>query len=176
LTVSGVLKAIEHLFDPEPAEAALTRLKLLRVVSADIGGADLGRLIEKTFEGLTDLSDLTPEGLARRILETQTPEIQRRIDAQLPTHVLLKGRRVPIHYRWDQKPWIESRLQDFFGLREGPSLLGGKIPLTLHLLAPSRRPVQVTQDLASFWKNAYPQIRKELSRKYPKHKWPAPPS
>lgn len=175
LTVAGFLKAVEHLFDPEPAEAALTRLKLLGAISSDIDGPDLGRLIERTFGGLTDLGDLGPEALARRILETQTPEFQRRIEAQLPAHVLLKGRRVPVHYRWDQKPWIESRLQDFFGMEEGPALLGGKLPLTLHLLAPSKRPVQVTQDLASFWRNAYPRIRKELSRKYPKHKWPEQP-
>ncbi len=175
LTVAGFLKAVEHLFDPEPTEAALTRLKLLGSVSPDIGGIDLGRFIEKSFEGLTGLEDLTPEGLAQRILATLTPEVQRRIEAQLPTHVVLKGRRVRVHYRWDQKPWIASRLQDFFGMRKGPAILGIKLPLTLHLLAPSQRPVQVTQDLASFWKNAYPQIRKELCRKYPKHKWPEDP-
>ena len=57
-------------------------------------------------------------------------------------------------------------------MQEGPKILGGQLPLTLHLLAPNRRPVQVTRDLASFWKNTYPQVRKELSRKYPRHPWP----
>lgn len=175
LSVADFLKAVEHAMDPEPVEAALTRLKLIQAIPAAIGGKALGGLIERALEGLNGLSDLSPEDLARRLLETQPHDVQKKIEAQLPTHVLFKGRRVRVHYRWDQKPWIESRLQDFFGMTKGPAILGGSIPLTLHLLAPNRRPVQVTQDLASFWKNAYPQIRKELMRKYPKHKWPEEP-
>lgn len=82
------------------------------------------------------------------------------------------GRRVRVHYVAGQPPWIASRLQDFFGMREGPRILGGRVALTLHLLAPSQRPVQVTSDLAGFWERHYPSIRRELMRKYPKHAWP----
>jgi ATP-dependent helicase HrpB len=63
-------------------------------------------------------------------------------------------------------------LQDFFGMKEGPSVCGGRVPLTLHLLAPNQRPVQVTTDLAGFWERHYPSIRRELCRKYPRHAWP----
>ncbi|HYY52711.1 MAG TPA: ATP-dependent helicase C-terminal domain-containing protein, partial [Myxococcales bacterium] len=63
-------------------------------------------------------------------------------------------------------------LQDFFGLARGPSICNGRVPLTLHLLAPSGRAQQVTQDLAGFWERHYPAIRRELMRKYPKHAWP----
>ena len=78
----------------------------------------------------------------------------------------------PVHYEADQPPWIESRLQDFFGLARGPSVAGGPHPLTLHLLAPNGRAVQVTSDLDSFWRNHYPALRRELGRRYPRHAWP----
>jgi len=171
LGVADFLKTVEHAMDPEPVEEALSRLKTFGAIPADIKGRDLIALVERAFEGVEGLAGLSPEDLARRFLETQGPDVKRQIDALVPTHVPLKDRRVGVHYRWDQKPWIESRLQDFFGMNQGPAILNGKVPLTLHLLAPSRRPVQVTQDLASFWKNAYPKIRKELCRKYPKHAW-----
>jgi ATP-dependent helicase HrpB len=71
---------------------------------------------------------------------------------------------------------VESRLQDFFGMKTTPTVLNGTTPVTVHLLAPNYRAVQVTQDLSGFWKNHYPEIRKELSRRYPKHAWPEDPS
>ena len=86
---------------------------------------------------------------------------------------LPSGRQVTVHYDSGKPPWIESRLQDFFGLKETPRI--GKTPVVVHLLAPNRRPVQVTTDLAGFWERLYPQVRRELSRRYPKHKWPEKP-
>jgi ATP-dependent helicase HrpB len=85
---------------------------------------------------------------------------------------LPNGRKATIHYPLNRNPWIESRLQDFFGLTKTPTVLENTLPLTLHLLAPNQRAIQVTQDLESFWKNQYPEIKKELSRRYPKHAWP----
>jgi len=86
---------------------------------------------------------------------------------------LTGGRQVKVHYEPGKPPWIESRLQDFFGMRETPRI--GNAPVVVHLLAPNHRPVQVTSDLAGFWERLYPQVRKELSRRYPKHKWPEKP-
>jgi ATP-dependent helicase HrpB len=83
------------------------------------------------------------------------------------------GREVKVHYEPGKPPWIESRLQDFFGMRDTPRI--GGAPVVVHLLAPNHRPVQVTSDLAGFWERLYPQVRKELSRRYPKHKWPEKP-
>ena len=77
-----------------------------------------------------------------------------------------------VHYEANQPPWIASRLQDFFGMRETPAVARGAVPLVVRLLAPNQRPVQVTSDLAGFWERLYPQVRKELSRRYPKHDWP----
>jgi ATP-dependent helicase HrpB len=93
-----------------------------------------------------------------------------------PTRMRLpSGRQAPIHYETAKPPWVASRLQDFFGMRETPRIANGKVPLVIHLLAPNQRPVQTTSDLAGFWERLYPQVRRELSRRYPKHAWPENP-
>jgi ATP-dependent helicase HrpB len=66
-------------------------------------------------------------------------------------------------------------LQDFFGMRQTPAVGRGAVPVVVRLLGPNQRPVQVTSDLAGFWQRLYPQVRKELSRRYPKHAWPENP-
>ena len=86
---------------------------------------------------------------------------------------LPSGRQVRVEYRPGLPPSVSSRLQDFFGAQQGPALAGR--PLTLRLLAPNGREVQVTQDLAGFWTRHYPSIRSELMRRYPRHAWPADP-
>jgi len=85
---------------------------------------------------------------------------------------LASGRLVPVHYETGKLPWIESRLQDFFGTPTGPTICKGRVPITLHLLAPNQRAVQVTSDLGNFWRQHYPSIRRELGRRYPRHSWP----
>ena len=106
-----------------------------------------------------------------RLLDTLRPP---RLDQLAPERIGLPGgRQVKVHYEAGKPPWIESRLQDFFGVHETPRI--GATPLVVHLLAPNRRPVQVTSDLAGFWTRLYPQVRRELSRRYPKHKWPENP-
>ena len=85
------------------------------------------------------------------------------------------GSRVKILYEPGKPPVLAARIQELFGLAETPRLAGGRVPVLLHLLAPNGRPQQVTQDLRSFWENTYPQVRKELQGRYPKHAWPADP-
>ena len=114
-------------------------------------GADLGAAV---------LAALPHE--ARRALDTLAPE---RITLRRRPH-----RRRPLRRRGP--PWIESRLQDFFGTRAAPAIGGGRVPLTVHLLAPNGRAVQVTRDLAGFWTQHYPALRRELGRRYPRHAWP----
>ncbi|HGG57756.1 MAG TPA: ATP-dependent helicase HrpB, partial [Nannocystis exedens] len=101
-----------------------------------------------------------------------------RLDRIAPTHVdLPSGRRVAIHYNPDpsETPSIASRLQDFFGSEEGPRIADGRVVLVLHLLAPNRRDLQVTTDLAGFWERHYPALRRALMRRYPRHAWPENP-
>lgn len=85
------------------------------------------------------------------------------------------GRQVKVSYERGKPPWVESRLQDFFGLSRGPAVCAGRVPLVLHLLAPNRRAVQITTDLAGFWSRHYPAIRNELARRCPRHAWPDDP-
>jgi ATP-dependent helicase HrpB len=85
------------------------------------------------------------------------------------------GSRITIDYTAGETPVLAVRLQEMFGLLDTPAVAGGRVPLLLHLLSPAMRPVQVTRDLASFWKHGYPQVRKELRGRYPRHHWPQDP-
>jgi len=98
------------------------------------------------------------------------------LDKLVPSHVTVpSGSRIPILYNHGDEPVLAVRLQEMFGLTETPRILRGTVPLLLHLLSPARRPVQVTRDLASFWTNAYLQVRADLKGQYPKHYWPDNP-
>jgi len=105
-----------------------------------------------------------------------SPEQRRELERQAPEQiVLLGGRRVRVMYARGQAPFIAARLQDFFGMQAGPAILSGRVPLTLHLLAPNQRAVQITADLAAFWQRDYASLRRELSRRYPRDAWPEEP-
>ncbi|HMF77518.1 MAG TPA: ATP-dependent helicase C-terminal domain-containing protein [Bryobacteraceae bacterium] len=124
--------------------------------------------------GCTSFAELRSRDLLA-ILRSKLP--MRVIEQIAPTHVQLpNGRRAKIEYHEGRPPSVSSRLQDFFGMKESPTVARGAVPLVVHLLAPNHRPVQVTTDLVSFWKNLYPQVRRELSRRYPKHAWPETPA
>ena len=98
------------------------------------------------------------------------------LNTALPTHITVPtGSRIAIDYLAESGPVLAVKLQELFGLTETPRLAGGRVPLTIHLLSPARRPVGVTADLASFWQQGYPQVRKELRGRYPKHPWPEDP-
>jgi ATP-dependent helicase HrpB len=100
---------------------------------------------------------------------------QQRLDALAPTHLTVpSGSRIPIDYSADS-PTVSVRLQELFGLTKTPEVANGRVPLTVELLSPARRPVQVTRDLASFWARGYPEVKKELKGRYPKHYWPDDP-
>lgn len=130
-----------------------------------------GNLLAQACEGLDGLKDLARADW-RGILQAALPEAAALLERLAPGEVQLPRRRVKVRYDGEE-PWIESRLQDFLGLRTGPSV-GGR-PLVLHLLAPNGRAVQVTRDLAGFWARAYRELRPQLSRRYPRHAWPEDP-
>lgn len=99
------------------------------------------------------------------------------IQREAPTSLTLpSGNSTVVHYVPDKPPWIEAKIQECFGWPETPRILFGRVRVQLHLLGPNRRPQQITEDLASFWKNTYGEIRKELRRRYPKHYWPENPT
>jgi len=101
----------------------------------------------------------------RRVLEEVAPE----------RFQFRSGRSAKIEYAPGQPPRLGARMQEFFGMKDTPRVARGAVPLVLLLFAPSNRPVQTTSDLAGFWERWYPQVRKELMRRYPKHAWPEKP-
>jgi ATP-dependent helicase HrpB len=145
---------------PDAGFAADPAVALEQALEAACAGAASFAELERA-----DLPSLFVAGLSneqRRLLEREAPERVR----------LGGGRQVEVQYEAGKPPFIESRLQDFFGAAEGPRIVAGRVPLTLHLLAPNQRAVQVTTDLAGFWERHYPTIRRELMRRYPRHPWP----
>lgn len=138
--------------------------------------AALSAALQRLCSGRIDLDGLDDVALAEALGLALGSDAARALRQAAPDWCQLAGgRRVRIHYEPSCSPWIASRLQDFFGMDSTPVIAEGRQPLTLHLLAPNQRAVQVTQDLAGFWERHYPSIRRELMRRYPKHKWPEDP-
>ncbi|HLG02021.1 MAG TPA: ATP-dependent helicase C-terminal domain-containing protein, partial [Bacteroidia bacterium] len=104
-------------------------------------------------------------------------KLQDKIDKLAPEKILVpSGSWIKVKYQADgSQPVLAVRLQEIFGMKETPLINEGRTKLLIHLLSPAFRAVQVTQDLASFWKNTYPEVRKELRTRYPKHHWPDDP-
>jgi ATP-dependent helicase HrpB len=169
----------------DPASAAdpgfgtlAVRLALLResFPAAEIptvDGSTLEQAVVAACAGRVSLAQLRDADPRALWLAALPPAVTRLLRAETPERLRLPGgREVPVHYEAGKPPWIESRLQDFFGATSGPTICAGRVPLTLHLLSPAGRAVQVTSDLAGFWRQHYPAIRRELSRRYPRHSWP----
>jgi ATP-dependent helicase HrpB len=164
--------------DSATLPSLLARLELL---ASSLPEAGLPRVDEEEIRGVVRcvcaarraLSEIGQISVADSVLENLTGKQRDLLRRETPERVTLRsGRAVKVHYESGKPPWIESRLQDFFGMTETPCILSGRVSIVVHLLAPSGRPVQVTRDLAGFWQRHYPGIRRELKRRYPKHAWP----
>jgi ATP-dependent helicase HrpB len=140
-----------------------------------IAKLDLEPALRELCRGLKSFAELKKAGASL------IPTLEQRAGSRLLNEIapgrirLPNGPQTKINYEAGKPPWIASRLQDFFGMRETPRIANGKVPLVVHLLAPNKRPVQTTTDLAGFWQRLYPQVRRELVRRYPKHAWPEDP-
>jgi ATP-dependent helicase HrpB len=128
------------------------------------------------LNGITTLERVQRLDLAQPLYALLTWEQQRDLDRLAPTHLTVpSGSKIRIEYDTPDLPVLAVRLQEMFGCKETPRVVDGKVAVMLHLLSPAKRPVQVTKDLASFWANAYQEVRKELRGRYPKHHWPDNP-
>ena len=126
--------------------------------------------------GMRNREDLQRINLVTVLETLLTWPQKQQLDTLVPTHLVVpSGSRLAIDYSDPQSPALAVRLQELFGLTETPSIVRGRVPLTLHLLSPASRPVQVTRDLASFWREAYFEVKKDLKGRYPKHYWPDDP-
>ena len=126
--------------------------------------------------GMRRLTDLGRVDLGAALLALAPPGARRTLDRLAPSHVTVPSGSVrPIDYSDPEAPVLAVRLQEVFGLEDTPRVLGGRLPLVMHLLSPAGRPAQVTTDLASFWRGAYFDVRKDLRGRYPKHHWPEDP-
>jgi ATP-dependent helicase HrpB len=176
LIAQAALRAPRVLERLEALRALGTRLEVLRVHMPEHGVPVLpeeSSVLEEAASTATSLGDIEQTDLVELVISQLGPHERRLLREYVPERIALpSGRSLVVHYEPHKPPWVASRLQDFFGLAESPRVCAGRVPLTLHLLAPSQRPVQVTNDLGGFWLRHYPAIRRELMRRYPKHAWP----
>lgn len=167
LAAKALEAGIARFADEESLEDLLGRLEF-----AGIDAPDLSAIFIEFCFGRRSFAELKSAG------DSFIPWLEHKLDTgrlceDAPRTLRLKaGRQVKIHYQTGKTPWIASRLQDFFGMDETPRLGPRRVPVVLHLLAPNQRAVQTTTDLAGFWQRLYPEVRRELMRRYPRHPWP----
>lgn len=154
-----------------------------RLVDADWPVLTNDRLFETLEEwlgpyiaGMTRLHQLARIDLHSALKSLFTRRQLGQLDDLAPTHLTVPtGSKIPLEYRADGAPVLAVRIQEMFGQTATPVVAGGKIPVILHLLSPAKRPLAITGDLPSFWKNSYPEVRKTMRGRYPKHFWPENP-
>jgi ATP-dependent helicase HrpB len=161
---------LERFVDPQELEHWLGRLEF-----AGFAAPDLHQALAELCLGLRTFAEL------KNTAKNFFPWLEQDLDAHrlrelAPLTLRLQaGRPAKVHYERGKSPWIASRLQDFFKMKETPRIGPERTPVVLHLLAPNHRAVQTTTDLAGFWERLYPQVRRELMRRYPRHPWPEDP-
>lgn len=138
--------------------------------------ASLESWLAPWLDGVTRREHLARVPLEQALRALLSFEQQRALDERAPAYLTMpSGSRIRVDYTGDDAPAVAVRLQEVFGLAATPRIDGGRVPVTLRLLSPAQRPVQVTRDLASFWRSAYLEVRKDLRGRYPKHYWPEDP-
>ncbi len=103
--------------------------------------------------------------------------MRKRLDAEAPTHFETPaGSHIAVDYAAENGPLVSARVQEFYGLDRHPALAKGKVPLTLELLSPAHRPLQITRDLPGFWRGSWAGVKTEMKGRYPRHLWPDDPA
>ena len=162
------------------------RVEFLRSAAPDAGWPDLSDTglrastalwLAPFITDVTRLSEVTPAQLGNA-LDTLLPwNLKQRLESEAPTHFEAPtGNRHPIDYDAEGAPLVSIRVQELFGLVRHPAIAGGRLPLTLALLSPAGRPVQITRDLPGFWSGSWRDVKSEMRGRYPKHPWPDDPA
>jgi ATP-dependent helicase HrpB len=132
--------------------------------------------LKPAFLGKTRLDALNAGELASALKALVDWNVQQQIDTHAPVRISVpSGLERAIEYKEGAPPVLAVKLQELFGLGETPRIANNRIPLTLHLLSPGGKPLQITQDLKSFWERTYPEVKKEMKGRYPRHPWPDDP-
>ncbi len=170
LAQKAIEAGIERFVDPDALAELMGRIEF-----AGSEPPDVSLVLREMCYGLRSFADL--KSAATNLVALLEQKIDaRRLNEIAPARIKLSnGRQTKVHYEPGKPPWIASRLQDFFGMRETPRIGPERTPVVVHLLAPNQRAVQTTTDLAGFWERLYPQVRRELMRRYPRHAWPERP-
>jgi ATP-dependent helicase HrpB len=127
--------------------------------------------------GKTRLAEVTADDLAAALDALLPRKLRERLDARAPTHFTAPtGNRHAIDYDGAGAPAVHIRVQELYGVKVHPSIAEGRLPLTLHLLSPAQRPIQITRDLPGFWAGSWAAVRSEMKGRYPKHVWPEDPA
>ncbi len=180
---AAAIEQIERVLPPtdSPAGAYRTRVRCLREWMPELGipalAADgLNEVVTGLCHSCRSFGDLRGADWLGAIQGLLTHEQRRAVEVHAPERLEVpSGSKIALRYEETRPPVLAVRVQEVFGLRETPRVAGGRVRVLLHLLAPNYRPQQVTDDLASFWANTYPRVRKELRARYPKHAWPEDP-
>jgi ATP-dependent helicase HrpB len=183
LLYQSAVPAFDRLFpkEDEGVGGLVSRIRCLRrwMPELEIPEFDTERLKEILHNlcfGRRSFAELKSAPWREMIEAELAPEQNQALQKHAPERIVLpKGHRAKIVYEEDKPPVLAARIQDFFGWKDTPRIAAGRVRLQLHLLAPSQRCQQITEDLASFWENTYETVRKELKRRYPKHSWPEDP-
>ncbi len=161
----------------EQIEQWLTRVNCLAAWCPELGipivtAEDRRLLIAHVCDGAVSYKDIKEREVRPIVHDWLTPEQRALLDRHAPERIALpNGRSARIVYSGETPPYFSATIQQLYGMNESPKIAMGRVALTAHILAPSQRPVQITQDLAGFWRDHYPRIKQELQRKYPKHEW-----
>ena len=161
----------------EEVEDWLARVEFLARSCPDLGIEPLSEedrrlIIHDICSGARSVSDARLRPVLPALQDWYGWEKVRLIDRHAPARLEMPGgRRAKIRYPKNGEPYLEAKIQDLFQLTETPRIAAGRVPLVVHILAPSMRPVQVTKDLKSFWTESYPKLKPALARRYPRHKW-----
>jgi len=129
-------------------------------------------LVQQLCHGAISYKEIKDRPVLHAVKALLAPAQIALVEKHAPERVALaNGRSVKVQYDGAAEPFVAARIQELFGVETLPTLAAGRVPLVLHVLAPSQRPVQITKDLPGFWRDHYPRIKQELRRKYPKHEW-----
>jgi len=139
-------------------------------------GQNLETWLGPFLAGMNRWSDLKQLNLGQALASLLDYQQQRKLDELAPTRLIIPtGQTVTLDYTAENGPVLAAKLQALFGWTRTPTVADGRVPVVIHLLSPAQRPLAVTADLASFWQNAYPEVRKDMRGRYPKHPWPEDP-